>query len=301
MTDIQNAQTQCARDYARIEAAIKYLQTHFRDQPGLDDVAAAVNVSPYHFQRLFTRWAGISPKRFLQCLTIEHAKTLLVESESLLETALDAGLSGPGRLHDLFMTFEAITPGDFKKKGDGLTLRWGIAAGPYGFAAIALSDHGIYALEFLSDANPENAILQLERRLPQARFVEAPDEIAHIADRLFSLDQGTGRSPLKRSPLKLCVRGTNFQIRVWRALLNIAPGRLATYGAIADAIGQPSAARAVGSAIGANPIGYLIPCHRVIRSTGLMDTNYRWGAARKLAMIGSELAGAQEASAGRAA
>ena len=293
-----NTQSQSARDYDRIEAAIRYLQSHYRDQPDLDEIAAAVNVSPHHFQRLFTRWAGISPKRFLQCLTIEHAKTMLVASENLLDTALEVGLSGPGRLHDLFMTFEAMTPGDYKDAGQGLILRWGIAAGPYGFAGIALSERGICGLEFLPSATPGNAMERLKQQLPRASFVEAPDDIAEIADRLFNPEQKPGGPPLT-----LCVRGTNFQIRVWRALLNLAPGRLATYGAIADAIGQPSAARAVGGAIGANPIGYLIPCHRVIRATGLMDTIYRWGAARKLAMIGAELAGtgAQNDAAGRAA
>ncbi|MDA0653490.1 MAG: methylated-DNA--[protein]-cysteine S-methyltransferase [Proteobacteria bacterium] len=296
MTDTLKDRSQTARDYARIEAAIRYLQSHYRDQPGLDEIAAAVHVSPYHFQRLFTRWAGISPKRFLQCLTIEHAKTMLVASESLLDTALEIGLSGPGRLHDLFMTFEAITPGEFKEEGRGLTLRWGIAEGPYGFAGIALNDRGICALEFLATAAPESALERLARRLPQARFNEAPDDIAKISGRLFNRESGA-----TQSPLTLCVRGTNFQIRVWRALLNIPPGRLATYGAIAGAVGRPSAARAVGSAIGANPIGYLIPCHRVIRSTGLMDTNYRWGAPRKLAMIGSELAGAAKNKSGQAA
>jgi AraC family transcriptional regulator of adaptative response/methylated-DNA-[protein]-cysteine methyltransferase len=298
MTKTLNAQTQKARDYDRIEAAIRYLQSHYRDQPGLDEIAAAVNVSPYHFQRLFTRWAGLSPKRFMQCLTIEHAKTMLLASENLLDTALEVGLSGPGRLHDLFMTFEAMTPGEFKEEGKGLTLRWGIAAGPFGFAGIALSDRGICALEFLPTATSDDAMERLEQRLPRARFVEAPDDIADISDRLFNPERRA-----VQSPLKLWVGGTNFQIRVWRALLNIAPGRLATYGAIANAIGQPSAARAVGGAIGANPIGYLIPCHRVIRSTGLMDTNYRWGDARKLAMIGSELAeaAAQNDAAGRAA
>lgn len=302
MTKTLTARTETARDYGRIEAAIRYLQHHYRDQPDLDEIAAAIHVSPYHFQRLFTRWAGVSPKRFLQALTIEQAKTMLVASESLLDTALEVGLSGPGRLHDLFVTFEAMTPGTYKEAGEGLTLRWGIAAGPYGFAGIALSDHGICALEFLPTKTPSSSLEdifgRLKKQLPRARFVEAPDDIAGLADRLFSDGQAAGQPPLK-----LWVRGTNFQIRVWRALLNIAPGQLATYGAIAHAIGQPAAARAVGSAIGANPIGYLIPCHRVIRSTGLMDTNYRWGAARKLAMIGSELSGTDddETAAGRAA
>jgi AraC family transcriptional regulator of adaptative response/methylated-DNA-[protein]-cysteine methyltransferase len=298
MTETPNDRSRAARDYQRIEAAIRYLQRHWRDQPELDEIAAAVNISPYHFQRLFTRWAGISPKRFLQCLTIEHAKTMLVASESLLDTALETGLSGPGRLHDLFMTFEAMTPGDFKQAGGGLTLRWGVAPGPYGRAAIAVSGRGICALEFVASDSPDNAIGQLRRRLPRADFVAAPDEISGIADLLFNRNPGAARAPLK-----VCVRGTNFQIRVWRALLNIAPGRLATYGAIAEAIGRPAAARAVGGAIGANPVGYLIPCHRVIRSTGLMDTSYRWGGVRKLAMIGAELAAipSETRGAGRAA
>lgn len=293
-----NTRTRLARDYDRIEAAIRYVQHHYRDQPGLDEIAAAVHVSPYHFQRLFTRWAGISPKRFLRCLTIEHAKTMLVASESLLDTALDVGLSGPGRLHDLFVSFEAMTPGDFKAGGAGLTLRWGVAPGPYGYAAIALGERGICALEFLPSAASDGAVERLAERFPRARLLKAPDEIAAIAGRLFGRDAEAGRTPVR-----LCAGGTNFQVRVWRALLNIAPGQLATYGTVAAAIGQPSAARAVGSAIGANPIGYLIPCHRVIGSTGLMDTNYRWGSARKLAMIGAELAAAEapDRSTGRAA
>jgi len=294
MIDTQNARSQAARHYHRIEAAIRYLQQHYRDQPSLDEIAAAIHVSPYHFQRLFTRWAGISPKRFLQCLTIEHAKTMLVASESILDTALETGLSGPGRLHDLFMTLEVITPGEFKQQGKYLTLRWGIAEGPYGPAAIALSDQGICALEFLTSATPDDAIRQLAMRLPQARLVRAQNDIAEISDKLYTpAPQTVG------STLTLCVEGTNFQIKVWRALLNIGAGQLATYGTIANAIGQPTAARAVGSAIGANPIGYLIPCHRVIRTTGLMDTNYRWGGARKLAMIGSELAHMAENKAGQ--
>ena len=296
MIDTQNTGSQAARDYDRVEAAIHYLQRHYRDQPSLEEIAAAVNVSPYHFQQLFTRWAGISPKRFLQCLTIEHAKTMLVASESLLDTALESGLSGPGRPHDLFMTCEAVTPGEFKKGGDRLTLRWGIAEGPYGFAAIALSDHGICALEFLPLAAPDDALKLLEMRLPQIRLVRAQKDVDEISHRLFN-PPGRGGD----STLALCVRGTNFQIKVWRALLNIDAGQLATYGAIANAIGKPTAARAVGSAVGANPIGYLIPCHRVIRTTGLMDTNYRWGSGRKLAMIGSELARGVENKAGRAA
>lgn len=299
MKKTSNAQTQTARDYARVESAIRYLQANYQDQPELAEIARAVHVSPYHFQRLFTRWAGVSPKKFLQCLTIEHAKSMLVEAESLLDTALDVGLSGPGRLHDLFTTFEAMTPGEFKKQGEGMTLRWGIVDGPYGTAAIAINDRGICALEFLQRAEtPNTAIDQLCRRFPHAQFVAAPKEVSALAGRLFR------RHHIENNPpVTLCVGGTNFQIRVWRALLNIAPGQLATYGAIADAIGQPSAARAVGSAVAANPIGYLIPCHRVIRTTGLMDTNYRWGAARKLAMIGAELAGRESggAEAGKAA
>jgi AraC family transcriptional regulator of adaptative response/methylated-DNA-[protein]-cysteine methyltransferase len=298
MTKINPARSQTARDYARIEAAIHFLQTHYRDQPELDEIAAAANLSPYHFQRLFTRWAGISPKRFVQCLTIDHAKTMLMSSENLLDTALEIGLSGPGRLHDLFLTLEAVTPGEFKQAGSGLKLRWGVASGPFGHAGIALNDRGICALEFLPTGEAASAISHLKERLPEAHFAEEPDEIARTADILF----GNGPRP-NSSPLTLSVKGTNFQIRVWRALLNIPHGRLTTYGAIATAIGQPTAARAVGSAIGANPIGYLIPCHRVIRSTGLMETNYRWGTARKLAMIGSELAATepQEQAGGRAA
>ena len=289
---------QTARDYARIEAAIRFLQTHAPEQPGLDQVAEAVHMSPYHFQRLFTRWAGVSPKQFLRCLTIDHAKRVLHESGDLLGATYDAGLSGPGRLHDLFVTLEAVTPGEFKRQGDALTIQWGIHAGPFGNFVIAMTERGICGLEFIEDEDPAAALERIRATLPGADFSRSDDATAPIAKTIFS---GGGSEP--DAPLRLWLKGTNFQISVWRALLRIAPGKLTTYGEIASAVGRPTAARAAGSAVGANPIAFLIPCHRVIRATRLFDTNYRWGTTRKLALIGAEAARAetQKEESGRAA
>ncbi len=270
------------RDFARIEAAIGYLQAHFREQPGLDALADAAGVSPYHFQRLFSRWAGVSPKQFLQCLTLEHAKRSLAASSDMLDAAFDAGLSGPGRLHDLFVTLEAVTPGEFKATGSGINVRYGVHTGPFGDFVLAITPRGICGLSFFDEGGVEQARAEVMARLPGARFTHAPEETAPIAAALFT-------PPAARAaPLRLWVRGTNFQVAVWRALLSLAPGRLTSYRAIAQAIGRPTAARAVGGAVAANPVGYLIPCHRVIRTTSLFDTGYRWGPARKLAMIGRE-------------
>lgn len=290
MTRDARQAAQAARDYARIEAAIGFLQTHFRDQPGLDDIAASVNVSPYHFQRLFVRWAGVSPKQFLRCLTLEHARRALADSADVLGAALDAGLSGPGRLHDLFVTLEGISPGEYKALGGGLEIRWGRHAGPFGDFVVAMTGRGICALEFTGPDGPEDALARLRGRLPGARFCRDDAGTAPLAGRLFASEPG---------PLHLWVRGTSFQVRVWRALLELRPGQLASYGTLACRLGQPGAARAVGNAVAANPVAWLIPCHRVIRGTSLFDTGYRWGPARKLAMIGAEAARAAPQSCGR--
>jgi len=271
-----------ARDFARVEAAIGYLRAHFLDRPSLDEIAAAAGLSPYHFQRLFTRWAGVSPKQFLQCLTLEHAKRSLAAESDVLDAALDAGLSGPGRLHDLFVTLEAVTPGEYKTMGRDLEVRYGFHDGPFGAFVLATTARGICGLAFLGDGGAEEALDDIRARLPGAHFTPATRETAPVAAALFT-------PPAERAgPLRLWVRGTNFQVAVWRALLALAPGQLASYRAIAHAIGRPAAARAVGGAVAANPIGYLIPCHRVIRATSLFETGYRWGPARKLAMIGLE-------------
>ena len=281
----QQTARQQAQDFARIERALAYIRENFRDQPELDDIAAAAALSPFHFQRLFTRWAGVSPKQFLGYLTLDHAKRSLDRAGSVLDAAYDAGLSGPSRLHDLFVSFEGITPGQYKDMGDGLDIRYGVHAGFLGDFVVALTDRGICGLQFVGADGAEAALADIRRRLPGAQFREAQGETWAACESVF----GTARGDPAR-PLRLWYKGTNFQIRVWQALLSIPPGELVTYGDIARAIGQPTAARAVGSAIGANPIGLLIPCHRVIRATDLFNTNYRWGADRKLALIGREQA-----------
>jgi AraC family transcriptional regulator, regulatory protein of adaptative response / methylated-DNA-[protein]-cysteine methyltransferase len=290
MTEQHNqTQQQMAQDFARITRALAYIRENFRDQPELDDIADAAALSPFHFQRLFTRWAGVSPKQFLGYLTLDHAKRSLDRAESVLDAAYDAGLSGPSRLHDLFVNFEGITPGQYKDMGDGLDIRYGVHPGFLGDFVVAVTDRGICGLQFVGADSGEDgadvALADIRRRLPGANFRRAQDETWAACESVFGPARG---NPAK--PLRLWYKGTNFQIKVWQALLSIPPGQLVTYGDIARAIGQPSAARAVGTAIGANPIGLLIPCHRVIRSTELFDTQYRWGTDRKLALIGWEQA-----------
>jgi AraC family transcriptional regulator, regulatory protein of adaptative response / methylated-DNA-[protein]-cysteine methyltransferase len=274
---------QQTRDYQRVERAIQFLHQNFRDQPSLEEIAQAANLSPHHFQRLFTRWAGVSPTRFMQSLSLKEAKKALARSESVLDASHTAGLSGPGRLHDLFVTFEAMTPGDFKILGKGLTVRYGTHTGPYGKFVIAISDRGICGLQFIEGENADVALGAIRTQLPAAEFIANPKETGDVARAIFS----PGKS---NAPISISVIGTNFQIKVWQALLTVPSGTLVSYGGLAKAMGKPSAARAVGSAIGANPVAYIIPCHRAIRATGLLDTKYRWGPARKLAMIGREAA-----------
>ena len=272
-----------AFDYARIERALRFVMKNVEAQPRLEDIAAAAALSPFHFQRLFTRWAGVSPKRFLGYLTLEHAKLALERGAGVLEASMDAGLSAPSRLHDLFVTFEAITPGEHRTGCDGLEIFYGVHAGPFGKFAVGATDRGICALEFLDHRGPETAIAVMSRRFPGAELKHRPQRTETLCRALFD---GPGDRP-RRSPQLWC-RGTNFQVRVWAALLSIPPGALATYSDVARAVGSPSAARAVGNAVAANPIAVLIPCHRVIRATGLFGTGYRWGTERKLALIGRE-------------
>ena len=271
-----------ARDYARIEAAILYLEAHFRDQPGLDDVAREAGLSPHHFQRLFRRWAGISPKRFGQYLTLDYAKAQLEASASILDATYDAGLSGPARLHDLFVTYEAMSPGAFKRGGEGVDIAWGVHPSPFGPCFVGRTDRGICALGFADgDANAVRA--EFERRWPAARFREDAAATRPVVARVF------GERAAGDTPLRLALAGTNFQFKVWEALLRIPPGRVTSYRALAQALGLPRSARAVGGAVAANPISYLIPCHRVIRGTGRIS-NYEWGPARKRVMLGWEAA-----------
>jgi AraC family transcriptional regulator of adaptative response/methylated-DNA-[protein]-cysteine methyltransferase len=272
----------------QVAAGIRYLVERHREQPSLEDMARAAGMSPFHFQRVFKRWAGISPKRFLQYVTLAHAKQALAEDASVLDAALDAGLSGPSRLHDLFVTCEAMTPGEFKAQGEQLVLRWGIHDVPLGRVLLGVTARGVCWLAFI-EQDEAPVVAELQHAWRGARLVRDDAATTAAAARAFALN-----GP-RAEPLPLLVRGTNFQLKVWEALLRIPFGRLVSYQAIAQAIGQPRAVRAVGRAVGANHIAWLIPCHRVIRSTGIIH-NYRWGVRQKQLLVDVE-AGLARASA----
>jgi len=272
-------------DYHKIERAIRYLDASSPARPSLADVASHVGMSQFHFQRLFTRWAGISPKRFSQVLALEYAKGKLRDSRNLIDATYDAGLSSGGRLHDLFVTLDAVTPGEFRDSGSGLRISAGFHESPFGEALIATTDRGICGLTF-HDGDRATALHDLASRWPNATIDERPRATAPTASRIFSALEA--RDPEGLVPLGLLVRGTNFQVKVWRALLQIPVGSVATYEDIATAIGSPGAVRAVGTAIGRNPVAFLIPCHRVIRTTGALG-GYRWGLPRKRAMLAWEV------------
>lgn len=273
---------QMAEDYHRIEQAILYLENHAQSQPELSEIASAVGLSEYHFQRIFSRWAGISPKRFLQFLTKEGAKELLAQSENLLDTTYEVGLSSLGRLHDLFVTTEAVTPGEYKSGGAGVTIRYGLHDTPFGKMLIGTTERGICHLGFVVRSEGE-AIDSLVTSWPQAEMIEDSRSTAPLVEPIFDL---TKRGS---TPLRLHLRGTNFQLKVWEALLRIPPGTVTSYESLAAQAGRPRASRAVGTALGRNPIAVLIPCHRVIRKLGEFG-NYRYGATRKMALLGWEAA-----------
>ncbi|NKB56878.1 MAG: methylated-DNA--[protein]-cysteine S-methyltransferase [Alphaproteobacteria bacterium] len=283
------------RDYQRIASALAYVDAHFLDQPSLTEIAEHTGLSEFHFQRLFTRWVGISPKKFLKHLTLERAKRSLESSASVLDATYDAGLSGPGRLHDLFVTSEAVTPGEYKARGQGMTIRYGFHPSPFGECLLMVTDRGICGLAFVdADETREDTLRYLSSGWENARIVEAPTETGVLIDRMFAPARKNASS--SDAPLRVLLRGTEFQTRVWQALLTIPPGSLATYDDIARRLGYKSnAARAVGRANATNMISYLVPCHRVIRKTGALG-GYRWGNARKLAMIGWEAAQAEQAA-----
>jgi AraC family transcriptional regulator of adaptative response/methylated-DNA-[protein]-cysteine methyltransferase len=266
-------------DYYRIETAIRYLEENFRDQPSLEDLAAHLDLSPFHFQRVFKRWAGITPKRFLQFLTIDHAKRALRESQSVLDAAYESGLSSPGRLHDLFVSIDSVTPGEYKNQGDGLEIRYGFHDSPFGDCLIATTDRGVCGLSFVTDGGRTGAVASLEKEWSRARLVEKVDDTLPLFHRVFGTD---GRD--YRRPIQLLLKGTEFQVSVWRTLLEIPVGHLWTYGDVARRIGLPSASRAVGQAVGSNPIAYLVPCHRIIRAGGEIG-GYYYGTAKKRAIL----------------
>jgi len=263
-------------DYKRIENAIRYIEANARKQPSLEEIARHIGLSPFHFQRLFIRWAGVSPKRFLQYLTVESAKVLLKNS-SVLDTSLEMGLSGPSRLHDHFINAEAVTPGEFKNAGSGLEIIYGFHTSPFGNCLIAETSRGVCHLSFTDKAK---ALNELRTNWQNASIVEDKKRIGYTAEKIF----GKSYCP---EPINIYMKGTNFQIKVWQALLRIPEGEFASYSSVANAIGHPKASRAVGTAIGQNNIGYLIPCHRVLRTTGEIG-GYRWGTERKKALIAFE-------------
>ena len=273
-----------ANDYERIGRALEYLEAHWEEKPGLGEVAATVGLSPHHFQRLFKRWVGISPKRFVQFLTIDSARQRLAEARSVLDATFDTGLSSPGRLHDLFVAIDGVSPGEYRRKGEGLEIRYGIQDSPFGACLIGATERGVCWLSFHDPKGEALGLASLRALWANATLAEAGAEIRALRDRIFGLP---GRADSE--PLKLLARGTNFQLKVWEALIRVPSGLVCTYQDLARWTGQPKAARAVGSAVAKNPISYLIPCHRVIRSMG-HSGQYRWGPARKRAMLGWEAA-----------
>lgn len=267
-------------NYNRIAKAIEYIKANHQNQPSLDDIAKEINLSPFHFQRLFTDWAGVSPKKFIQFTSLQYAKSLLSNKETtLFDTALELGLSGTSRLHDLFIKIEGMTPGEYKNGGKNLEIKYSFYSCPFGEIIIASTQKGICCMEFYSDK--ENALFALKKRFQKAIFSEYKEDIHKQALSIFNGDWNN------REEIKLHLHGTDFQLKVWETLLNIPAGDLTTYGTIAKNINKPNASRAVGTAIGKNPVAFLIPCHRVIQSSGKMG-GYMWGEVRKTAIIGWE-------------
>lgn len=268
-------------DYDRVARVIRYLDEHQQEQPNLSELADHAGLSSFHFHRLFTRWAGVTPKDFLQCLTLAHAMDALRSGENVLDASLDAGLSGPGRLHDLCVKFVAASPGEVKSKGEGWTIAAGFAASPFGTCLIGESPRGICHLSFVDSGNRQAGEEVIRQDWTKSQIQWSLD-----AEQITTLMFASANANPK-SPLRVLVRGTDFQVRVWRALLEIPPGALTTYGRIAQSLGDRAAARAVGAAVGQNRLAWLIPCHRVIRETGAFG-DYRWGITRKKAIVAWE-------------
>ena len=269
-------------NYSRIAEAIDYIKTNFKEQPSLHEIAETVHLSPFHFQRLFTDWAGVSPKKFMQYLSVEYAKQLLKEKQAtLFDAAHETGLSGTGRLHDLFVNIEGMTPGEFKNSGESLVINYSFAESPFGNLIVASTSKGICHMSFA--ANKQQALIDLKSRFSNANYNQVVDKIQQDALFIFQHDWS------KLNQIKLHLNGTPFQLKVWETLLKIPMGNLTTYGAIAKEIDKPKASRAVGTAIGSNPVAFLIPCHRVIQSSGKIG-GYMWGTTRKSAIIGWEAA-----------
>lgn len=269
-------------DFNRIKKAIEYISENYKYQPSLDKISEHIHLSPFHFQRLFKEWAGVSPKRFLQYISIQHAKQILRETQAtLFDTAFEVGLSGTSRLHDLFINIEGMTPAEYKNEGSYLTINYSFALSPFGEIIVASTPKGICHMSFAEDH--KEAIKNLTSIFPKANYQNSADEIQKNAIRIFNLDWES------LDKIKLHIKGSDFQIKVWQALLNIPMGQLSSYQNIANLISSPKASRAVGNAVGQNPVAYLIPCHRIIQSTGALG-DYHWGHIRKTSMIGWEAA-----------
>jgi AraC family transcriptional regulator of adaptative response/methylated-DNA-[protein]-cysteine methyltransferase len=274
-----------AHDYALIRRAIAFLSETWTEQPSLERLAAHLGLSPAHCQKLFKRWCGLSPKEFVQAITVDHARTLLQGSASVLDAAYEVGLSGTSRLHDLFVSHEAMTPGDYKRRGEGLEMAYGFHPSPFGEALLIVTERGVAGLAFVDEdggQTRQDALADMMQRWPKARYAEAPDRTAPHARIIFDADGWS-----KNRPVRLVMIGTDFDVRVWEALLKIPMGRAVSYTDIARYIGAPSASRAVGSAVGRNPLSFVVPCHRVLRGDGSLG-GYHWGLTRKRALIGWE-------------
>ena len=280
MLDMPTSPVVLGEDYPLVKQAIEFISTRWRDQPSVETIAEHVGLSPSHFQHVFKRWAGLTPKAFLQAITIERARDLLRQSASVLDAAYDVGLSGPSRLHDLFVTHEAMTPGDYRR--DDLVLRYGYHPSPFGEAIVVAAPRGLAGLGFVDDGDREAALADMRRRWPRAQLVADETGTAQLAAQAF--DPAHWRA---ETPLRVVMIGTDFEVRVWETLLKVPMGAATTYSDIARHIGKPKAARAVGAAVGRNPISFVVPCHRVLGRSGAL-TGYHWGLARKQAIIGWE-------------
>lgn len=269
-------------DYGKICDVIAHVSENWRDQPSLETLAARVKLTPDQLQRLFTRWAGLTPKAFLQALTLDNAKRMLEQSASILDTSLDVGLSGPGRLHDLFVTHEGMSPGNYKNRGAGLSISYGYHPSPFGLALVMASPYGLCGLAFCDAGGEVAALADMTRRWPNAQYAEDSAVTAPFAAHLFA-----DRNFRPNQPLRITFIGTDFEIRVWETLLKIPVGQATTYGDIAASVGSPKAARAVGAAVGKNPLSFVVPCHRVLGKSGAL-TGYHWGLTRKKAILGWE-------------
>jgi AraC family transcriptional regulator of adaptative response/methylated-DNA-[protein]-cysteine methyltransferase len=275
-------EAEAGRDYDIVRRVIEQISENYRDQPSLETLARDVGMEPTALQKLFTRWAGLSPKAFLQAVTLDHARRLLASDLPLLETAYEVGYSGPGRLHDLFVTHEAMSPGEFKSRGAGLTMRYGFHICPFGLALVMVTDRGLAGLAFCDPGGEREALEDMQGRWPNAAYIEDMSATAPYAARIFNPENWRAEQPLK-----VVLIGTDFQVSVWNALLQIPMGKALAYSQIAERIGKPDAPRAVGAAVGANPVSFVVPCHRAVGKSGAL-TGYHWGLTRKRAILGWE-------------